>query len=54
LNEYQVLAEEFGYNRAGLQRLVWNAFQVCGAEPELKQRLLKQFDDWAEATEVRE
>ncbi len=53
-NEYRVLVEEFGYNRAGLQRIARNAFQVCGAEPELKQRLLNRFDQWTETAQFGE
>jgi aminodeoxyfutalosine deaminase len=45
--EYHVLAEEFGYSRADLGRIARNAFVVSGAEPELKQQLLAEFDAWA-------
>jgi aminodeoxyfutalosine deaminase len=45
--EYHVLAEEFGYSRADLARIARNAFVVSGAEPELKQQLLAEFDAWA-------
>jgi aminodeoxyfutalosine deaminase len=50
--EYQALVEEFGYSRADLVRLARNAFEVCGAEPPVKARLLQEFDAWVEANEV--
>lgn len=46
--EYQVLATEFGYDRAGLARIARNAFVAAGAEPELKAQFLADFDDWAQ------
>jgi len=46
--EYQVIAQEFGYNKTDLVRLARNAFVACRAEPEVKQRLLTEFDQWVE------
>jgi aminodeoxyfutalosine deaminase len=45
--EYQLLLDEFGYSQADVIRLARNAFEVCGAEPEVKARLLADFDRWA-------
>lgn len=45
--EYELLAQEFDYAPADLARLARNAFVVCGAEAEAKERLLQQFDAWA-------
>ena len=47
--EYQVLAEEFGYGPQDLARIARNAFVVCGAEAEVKARLLAEFDQWVAA-----
>ena len=44
--EYGVLVAEFGYDRAGLARIARNAFEVSGAPPALKTRLLAEFDAW--------
>ena len=46
VQEYEVLVEEFGYQQADLLRLARNAFVVCGAEAEIKQQLLREFDTW--------
>ena len=46
--EYQLLVDQFGYTRADIIRLARNAFEVCGAEPPLKARLLQEFDAWVE------
>lgn len=46
VEEYQVLAREFGYDAAGLARIARNAFLAAGAEPELKERLQQEFDAW--------
>jgi adenosine deaminase len=43
-DEYRALAAEFGYSQAQIARLARNAFEVCGAPPELKGRLLGEFD----------
>jgi aminodeoxyfutalosine deaminase len=48
-DEYQLLAQEFGYSRADLKRIARNAFVVSGAEPALKESLLERFDRWAAA-----
>lgn len=47
LHEYDVLATEFGYDEANLIRIARNAFVVSGVEPEIKQRLLTEFDTWS-------
>ncbi len=54
VQEYQLLAREFGYSQADLIRLARNAFAVCGAEPDLKQTMLQDFDRWAADWENRE
>jgi len=45
--EYQALAETFGYRQADLLRIARNAFAVAGVEPEVKATLLAEFDAWA-------
>lgn len=45
--EYQLLVDVFGYTRADVVRIARNAFTVCYAEPDLKARLLAEFDAWA-------
>jgi aminodeoxyfutalosine deaminase len=45
--EYRVLANTFGYGEVDLVRVARNAFAASGAEPELKERLLREFDAWA-------
>lgn len=45
--EYAVLAAEFGYDQAGLQRIARNAFRYSAAPAPLKQQLLDEFDAWA-------
>lgn len=44
--EYLALAQEFNYTPANLARLARNAFVACGAEPNVKEHLLAQFDAW--------
>lgn len=44
--EYEVLAEHFGYDRAGLARIARNAYLVAGVEEDVKTRLLADFDVW--------
>jgi aminodeoxyfutalosine deaminase len=51
LQEYQLLAREFGYGRADLARIARNAFAASGAEPEVKGRLLGEFEAWAAAND---
>ncbi len=46
LAEYQLLADTFGYDRANLARIARNAFTASYAEPELKRKLLAEFDGW--------
>ena len=48
VQEYAALAAEFGYGRTDLARLARNAFAASAAEPEVKARLLAEFDAWAE------
>jgi aminodeoxyfutalosine deaminase len=50
--EYEAVAREFGYGRAGLARLARNAFVAAAAPPDLKARLIAQFDQWLAAQEV--
>lgn len=45
--EYQLVAEAFGYTREGLIRLARNAYLASGAELEMKQALLDEFDSAA-------
>jgi adenosine deaminase len=40
------LAEEFGYGLADVARIARNAFTASTAEPELRTRLLNEFDAW--------
>ena len=49
LDEYRVLAREFGYGKRDLARLARNAFEVSGAPAALKERLLAEFDSWVAA-----
>ncbi len=44
--EYQLLVDAFGYGVDDVIRIARNAFTVCYAEPELKARLLGEFDVW--------
>jgi aminodeoxyfutalosine deaminase len=46
VQEYAVLANEFGYDANGLARIARNAFVAAGLEPTGKQRLLQAFDAW--------
>lgn len=45
--EYEILVREFGYETADLIRIARNAFEVAGAETNVKTRLLAEFDAWA-------
>jgi adenosine deaminase len=45
--EYLVLAEQFGYDKAGLARIARNAFAAAGCETAVKNELLMEFDKWA-------
>lgn len=51
-NEYRTVARTFGYNQVDLARLARNAFEVCGAEPVLKRKMLAEFDDWVGTEQV--
>lgn len=44
--EYAVLAEQFGYDAAGLARIARRAFVVAGVETAVKNQLLHTFDTW--------
>lgn len=46
VQEYTVLAREFGYDAAGLTRIARNAFLAAGVEPAVKATLLRTFDEW--------
>ena len=45
--EYEVIANTFGYGKKDLARIARNAFTACGAEEPVKTRLLAEFDTWA-------
>lgn len=45
--EYQLLMDQFGYSRADIVRVARTAFEVCGAEKPLKNKLLANFDQRA-------
>jgi aminodeoxyfutalosine deaminase len=49
VQEYEILAREFGYGKADIARVARNAYAVSAATPELKAKLLAEFDSWAEA-----
>ena len=51
IQEYQVLATEFGYGHADLARVARNAFVTCGAPTPVKQQLLGEFDEWMKSSE---
>jgi adenosine deaminase len=46
VDEYQLLADVFGYEEDDLIRIARNAFRATAADPLLKQSLLAEFDDW--------
>lgn len=46
IQEYEALAQEFGYGNADLARIARNAFCASGAPSSLKERLLAEFDSW--------
>ena len=52
--EYHLLADTFGYDRANLARIARNAFAVSAAEPPLKANLLAEFDAWAATADLEE
>ena len=47
--EYEILAAEFGYDRANLARIARNSFAHCGAEATVRAALLAEFDGWVAA-----
>ncbi len=44
--EFGILADEFGYTQADIARVARNAFAASACEPELRARLLAEFDTW--------
>lgn len=46
--EYQLLVDVFGYSTADVIRIARNAFVASCAEPDVKARLLLEFDAWAQ------
>jgi len=46
VQEYGVLAQEFGYGEADLARIARNAFVACGAPEELREQMIAEFDVW--------
>lgn len=51
--EYELLAMEFDYGRDQIARIARNAFAASAAEPDLKARLLAEFDDWRSVSGIR-
>ncbi len=47
VQEYELLARDFGYDRAGLVRIGRNAIVAAGVEQDVKDRLLLEYDAWA-------
>ena len=47
VQEYELLARDFGYDQAGLIRIGRNAIVAAGVEQEVKDRLLLEYDAWA-------
>jgi len=45
LQEYAILAEQFGYDESELTRIARNAFVAAGVEDDVKSRLLAEFDN---------
>ncbi|MBK8900458.1 MAG: adenosine deaminase [Anaerolineaceae bacterium] len=46
VQEYELLAREFGYEAASLVRVARNAFVAAGVEQPVKDQLLQEFDAW--------
>lgn len=44
--EFRLLVEKYHYEAAEVIRIARNSFEVCGAEPATKNRLLSEFDAW--------
>ncbi len=51
VQEYAVLAYEFGYDREALARIARNAFVAAGVEAPVKVALLAEFDQWLQGNE---
>jgi len=49
IDEYVVLAREFGYGPADLARIARNAFVAAGLPADRKRQLLIDFDEWVAA-----
>ena len=46
IDEYTLLAREFGYDHADLARIARNAFVAAGLPADRKRQLLTDFDEW--------
>ena len=46
IDEYTLLAREFGYHHADLARIARNAFVAAGLPADRKRQLLTDFDEW--------
>lgn len=51
--EYHLLTDAFGYERDDVIRIARNAFTACSAEPDLRARLLDEFDEWVRTSDLR-
>jgi adenosine deaminase len=52
VQEYMILAQEFGYGQRDLLRIARNAFLAAAAPEATKRRLLAEFDQWASQLSV--
>jgi aminodeoxyfutalosine deaminase len=46
IQEYELLATQFGYDETNLARIARNAIIASAAESDVKQKLLVEFDEW--------
>lgn len=53
VQEYELLAAQFGYDEANLARIARNAFTCAGVEDDVKQRLLVEFEAWVAGDSVQ-
>jgi adenosine deaminase len=53
VQEYEVLATQFGYDETNLARIARNAFTCAGVENDIKRPLLVEFDSWLEKAKGR-
>lgn len=51
VQEYEVLAAQFGYDTKNLARIARNAFTSAGVETNVKEKLLAKFDSWLQKAE---